>query len=257
MAVKKTTKKIAKAKKTVPKLKRITAEELAAILAENHAKTEAAIETAIEAAVEKMSEGIRQLSIQNQKTAEEVQKTVEANRKTAEANQKTAEEVRKMAEENQKTTRNLNDGFGGINRRLGKLTELIVIPKLRCDMNAQGHNFDNAEVDMLIRGVVGGRKEDIAEVDMLLTGPAEAMAVEIKTHLRESHIKDHTDRLQTLRDHEEKAEIAGKKLFGAVVGIVVDDKARILAKKSGLYVVEIREEEDKLKIDKPEKCRVW
>jgi hypothetical protein len=233
---KKITKKISKAKKSVPKLKRITAEELAAVLAENHAKTEAAIEAAIEAAVEKMSEGIRQLSIQNQKTAEE--------------NRKTAEEVRK-------TTKSLNESYGRISQRLGNLTELIVVPKIRQDMNAQGHKFDYAEVNALIRGVINGRKEDIAEVDMLLHGPAEAMAVEIKTRLKESHVKDHIEQLQNLRDHEDEADINGKKLFGAVVGIAVDEKAREIAKKNGLYVVEIREEEDKLKIDKPEQCRIW
>jgi len=109
----------------------------------------------------------------------------------------------------------------------------------------------------LIRGVVNGRKEDIAEVDMFLYGLEEVMAVEIKTRLRESNVMYHIGKLQDLRDHEEEADIKGKKLFGAVVGIVVDEKARELAKKYGLYVVEIREEEEKLKIDKPEQCRIW
>ena len=220
-AVKKITKKMTKAKKTVPKLKRMTAEELADVMAAAHAKTEAAID--------RMSEEIRKLSIQNEKTAEE----------------------------GRKTTKNLNESYGRISQRLGNLTELIVVPKIRVDMNAQGHNFNSAEVNTLIRGVVNGRKEDIAEVDMLLLGPAEAMAVEIKTRLRDSNVVYHTNKLQDLRDHEEDADIKGKKLFGAVVGIAVDEKARELAKKNGLYVVEILEEEEKLNIDKPEQCRIW
>jgi len=233
MAVK-AAKKLAKktTRKTVPKIRRMSVEELAAVMAENHAKTEAAIaktEASIESAIERMSGEIRQLSIENQKTSAEVRKV----------------------------TKNLDDSFGGISRRLGRLTELIVVPKIRRDMNAQGHCFDSTEVDKLIRGVIGGRKEDIAEVDMLLCGPTEAMAVEIKTRLKESSVKDHVERLQDLREHEEDADIKGKKLFGAVVGIIVDNTARELAKKNGLYVVEIREEENKLKIDKPENCRVW
>jgi len=182
----------------------------------------------------------------------------------AENHAKTEAAIRKLSAENAKTsaevsrvTKSLDDNFGGISRRLGKLTELVVVPKLRCDMNAQGHHFDRAEVNKLIRGVIGGRKEDIAEVDMLLLGPAEAMAVEIKTRLKGNHVKDHMERLQDLRDQEEDAGVHGKKLFGAMVGVVVDDEARKLAKNNGLYVVEIREEEGKLNIDKPETCRTW
>jgi len=236
MAVKKSTKKPAKAKKTVPKLKRMSVEELAAVvaeidakMAENHAKTEIAMaenhaktEAVINAAIDR-------LTIQNQKTSEEVQKL----------------------------TKNLNDSFGGISRRLGKLTELVVVPKLRHNMNEQGHNFDHAEPDTLIRGVFGGRKEDIAQVDMFLYGPTEAMAVEIKSRLKESAVRVHLERLNDLRDHEEEAGIKGKKLFGAVAGVVIDEFARKVAKENGLYIVEIHEEEEKLNIEKPEQCRMW
>jgi hypothetical protein len=53
-------------------------------------------------------------------------------------------------------TSNLESSYGGISLRLGKLTELIVVPKLRRNMNAQGHNFEQAKPDALIRGVIGG-----------------------------------------------------------------------------------------------------
>jgi hypothetical protein len=42
-----------------------------------------------------------------------------------------------------------------------------------------------------------------------------------------------------------------------MVGVYVDERARKLALKNGLYVIEIEEEEKKLKTDKPAKCRVW
>jgi hypothetical protein len=241
MAVKKSTKKAAKktytpAKKTtIPKLKNKlekTVEELAAVMAENHAKTEASI---------------RKLSAENAKSREETDAAIGS---LIEQGKKTDAAIESL-------TKSLDDSFGGISRRLGKLTELIVVPKLRLDMNAQGHNFDHAEVNKRIRGVIGGRKEDIAEVDMLLLGSAEAMAVEIKTRLKDNHVKDHIERLQDLRDHEEEAGVQGKKLFGAMVGIAVDDKARKLAKNNGLYIVEIREEEGKLNIEKPVTCRPW
>ena len=86
-------------------------------------------------------------------------------------------------------------------------------------------------------------------------GPTEAMAVEIKTRLKEAAVRNHLERLQDLRDHEEEADIKDKKLFGAVVGIAIDDFARKVAKENGLYVVEIHEEEEALDVEKPEKCR--
>jgi len=225
MAVKKSTKKAAKKtyprKKTPPKPRRITLDDLNAVVAET--------EVRIAKSREETDAAIGSLVEQSKKTVAAIESL----------------------------TKSLDDSFGGISRRLGKLTELVVVPKLRLDMNAQGHNFDHAEVNKRIRGVIGGRKEDIAEVDMLLLGSAEAMAVEIKTRLKDNHVKDHIERLQDLRDHEEDAGVQGKKLFGAMVGVAVDDKARTLAKNNGLYIVEIREEEGKLNIEKPETCRTW
>jgi len=225
MNVKKTTKKAAKktfpGKKTPPKPRRITVEDLAAVVADTEAR--------IAKSREETDKALRELSAENAKTAAEVRRV----------------------------TASLDDSYGGVSRRLGKITELIVVPKLRHNMNAQGHNFDRAEPDTLIRGIIGGRKEDIAQVDMLLFGPTEAMAVEIKSRLKESAVREHLGRLQALRDHEEEAGIKGKKLFGAVVGVAIDDFARKVAKQNGLYIVEIHEEEGKLNVEKPETCRTW
>jgi len=234
MAVKKkTTKKAAKrsssVKKTVPKLKKMSVEEFFAVMAEIRAETDA-----------KMA-----------KSREEADK---AFKEMCEANQKSHEETDKAL---QRLTENLENTYGGISSRLGTLTELVIVPKLRHNMNEQGHHFDRAEPDTLIRGVIGGRKEDIAQVDMLLYGPAEAMAVEIKSRLKEAAVRAHLGRLQGLRDHEEEAGIKGKKLFGAVVGVAIDEFARKVARENGLYIVKIHEEEGKLDVEKPEVCRTW
>jgi hypothetical protein len=109
----------------------------------------------------------------------------------------------------------------------------------------------------LIRGIIGGRKEDIAQIDMLLRGPDEVMAVEIKARLKEAAVRTHLGRLQALRDHEEEAGIKGKKLFGAVVGVTIDEFARKVAKENGLYIVRIYEDEGKLDVEKPETCGTW
>jgi hypothetical protein len=228
---KKAAKKTYVQKKTPPKPRKITLDEFIAVTAENHAKTEAAI---------------RGLSAENKKISIAFEGLVEENKLTAASIKQTAALIKEQSK-----------NLGSVNNRLGTITELIVVPKLRHNMNALGHNFDMSEPDMKIRGVIAGRKEDITQVDLILRGPTEALAVEVKTRLRELHVREHLERLQDLRDHEDDAGIKGKKLFGAVVGVVIDDTAKKIAKENGLYIVKIHEEEGKLDIEKPETIRDW
>jgi len=153
MAVKKTTKKAAKktytpAKKTtVPKLRFATLEELAVFMAENHAKTEAAIrglsaenrKTSATVAENhaKTEAAIRELSIVNQKTSETLQETLRSVDKMSDNVDKMSNKVDKLSE-----------NIGGVNNRLGTIMELIVVPKLRHNMNTQGHNEEEGKLDI-------------------------------------------------------------------------------------------------------------
>jgi len=249
---KKTSKKTAKKNypsKKLPKLKSMTLEEFMAVTAENHAKM-ATNHAKTEAAI---AENNAKMAENHAKTEAAIDRLSAENRETAKVLQETLRSVDRMSDK----VDMLSDNLGYVNNRIGRIVELVVAPKIRLDINAQGHNFDHLKANKMVRGNVDGRTETIAEVDVLLSSPTEVMAIEIKTRLKESHVNDHLDRLQDLRKYEEEAEIMGKKLFGAVGGVVVDYRARELAKKNGLYVFEIREEENKLKIEKPESCRTW
>jgi len=232
MAVKKSTKKAAKktytsAKKTtVPKLKNKleeTIEELARVMAENHAKTEASI---------------RKLSAENAKSREETDKAL----------QKLTADIRQMSK-----------SVGHVGQDIGELMEFIVIPKIRLAMNATGqHIFNTMQTGKKLKKTDElGEKKTLTEVDVLLYGDTEAMAVETKSHLVTRDVKDHIDRLEVLRQNEDLIDIADKKLVGAVVGAIVDEGAKDFALEKGLYVVTICEEEGKLNIEKPETCRTW
>ena len=231
MAVKKSTKKAAKktytsAKKTtVPKLKNklknklekpLTVEELARVMAENHAKTEAVIA----------------------KSREETDKAL----------QKLTADVRELS-------RNL----GHVSKDLGELMEFIVIPKIRLAMNATGkHSFDSMLAGRTFKTIDElGEKKPFTEVDILLYGADEVMAVETKSQLTIRDVKDHMERLEKLRRHEDLVGVKDKKLVGAVVGAVVDKDVKKFALEKGLCVVTIREEEEKLDVAEPETCRTW
>jgi hypothetical protein len=83
------------------------------------------------------------------------------------------------------------------------------------------------------------------------------MAVETKSHLVTRDVRKHKERLDILRQHEDVIGIEGKNLFGAVVGAIVDEGAKDFALENGLYIVKIREEEEKLDIIEPESCKTW
>jgi len=183
--------------------------------------------------------------------------------KTEAAHAKTEAALQELSAEFWKTytlVRDLSRNMGGLNNSFGLLVEIVVIPKIRADINAIGkHTFNRVLVDKKISALVAGEKNTIGEIDMFLFSDtdAEAMAVEIKAQLNTSHVEDRLKRLQKFRDYEEEANIKGKKLFGAVAAIYIEPKVKTFALENGLYVIEIREEEDKLDIEKPENCRTW
>jgi len=168
----------------------------------------------------------------------------------------TAEMTKNIADANRRLDY-LSMDSGAQGQRLGQLVEFIVIPGIRHAMNSLGHHFKYAAANKKIKAVIKGEKIRIAEVDLFLHNGAEAMAVEIKTSLTPEDVNKHLDRLVKLRKYEKEANIQGKDLYGAVVGVFIDDNARRFALKNGLYVLEIMEDESSLKTDKPPKCRVW
>jgi hypothetical protein len=251
-AVKKSVKKTVKkaSRKIAPKFIGMTAEEFTAILAKNDA---------IRAEGEAKATAIRA-------AADAELKAADAELKAADARLKVAQEEMALAIKN--LTANidrisaryddLSDNVGGVNRRLGQIIELIIVPYLRLDLNAKGgHNFEDMRGNRKVNVVAGDKKNTVAEMDIFLYGPAETMAVEIKTHMKRSDVVKQLERLKTLRTYETEAEIKGKKLFGGMIGVSVDADARKFAKKNGLYVIGIHEKEDKLLIDAPEQRGEW
>ncbi|MDR2591559.1 MAG: hypothetical protein LBC59_01980 [Chitinispirillales bacterium] len=237
-ATKKATKKVAKKtylkKKTPPKPRKFTLDEFIAVTAENHAKTEAAI---------------RELSAANQRSREETEARIAKSR----------EETDKALQRLTDNIDRLSSNIGSVGKDIGELMEFIVIPKIRLAMNATGkHTFNTMQTEKELKKIDElGEKKTLTEVDVLLYGDTEVMAVETKSHLMTRDVKKHIERLEILRKNETLVDITDKKLFGAVVGAIVDEGAKNYALEKGLYVVTIREEENKLNIIQPEERQEW
>jgi len=238
MNAKKTSKKTAKKtfprKKTVPKLKKMSAEEFFAVMAEIRAETDARIA----------------------KSREETDKAMRVSR------EETDKVIQALSERIARTTANvdrLSSDIGHLGKDIGELMEFIVIPKIRLAMNASGkHSFNIIQSDRTFRKIDDlGEKKALTEVDVLLFSDTEAMAVETKTYPTIRDVKKHRERLEILRQHEEMVGIKDKKLFGAIAGAVIDKDVKNFALENGLYLVKIREEEGKLEVSEPKTCQTW
>jgi len=173
----------------------------------------------------------------------------EAQRLMAESKAELDEALRKLSED----VRKISSGIGTMGRKLGDLVEVVVIPGIRREINRYGHDFKRAFANK----VVWYRGQMVTEVDLFLYNGTEAMAAEVKAGVTLDEVKDHVKRLRALRKHEAEANIKGKLLYGAMVGIYIEDNAREYALKNGLYVLEIIEEENKLTTAAPKRPAVW
>jgi hypothetical protein len=79
----------------------------------------------------------------------------------------------------------------------------------------------------------------MTDIDILLSNTDTVMAVEVKRQLDDKRdVDDHLERMERIRKYP-PAEVAGKKLVGAMAGGVVDDDTRRYAYESGFFVLEL------------------
>ncbi|MDR2592380.1 MAG: hypothetical protein LBC59_06185 [Chitinispirillales bacterium] len=166
---------------------------------------------------------------------------------TVDETSKTVAETSKTVAELEKT---VNYWVGRFGNTTGYITEMIIVPGIRKQMDKHGHQFDS----------VAARKEfyrkdgsAFAEADLLLENGKEVMIVEIKTHLTKDDVDDQVKRLKKLRTREVEVKIAGKSLISAVAGLSIDEDAKKMAADLGMYVIQVTENDKNIKIEAPAK----
>jgi sugar lactone lactonase YvrE len=131
---------------------------------------------------------------------------------------------------------------------------MIVIPGVKEKMNAYNHNFTMASPGKEYSDVDGST---LTEVDLLLENCDEVMVVEVKTQVSIKWVNRHLKRLELLREKERITGMAGKTIYAAVAGIGFDEEARALTVENGMYLIEIEEEKERIKIIPPLKVGTW
>ena len=160
-----------------------------------------------------------------------------------ETDRKFQETARQMKETDRKISK--------LGSRIGQLIEQLVASNIVEKFRALNYTFTRVSPNTIITDEQG---QDLAEVDLLLENGEYVMAVEVKSVLTRTDVKEHRKRLETLRGYADKRN--DKRVFaGAMAAALTNKNARDYALENGMYVVE--QTGDTVQIKVPEKPHFW
>jgi len=172
-------------------------------------------------------------------------------RETERAIEKTHEDIfglNKAKDEAWAAIRETQKNVGGLNNSLGSIVERLLIPGLPKKFKKFGYSFNRIASYCYADGVY-------AQIDGMLENGEQAIAVEVKTKLRQSDIDDHLVRMEKIQKYAD--EHGDKRQFmGAMAAFNTDENTRNYALNKGLFVIEPKGED--VKVTKPNgEVRVW
>jgi hypothetical protein len=170
--------------------------------------------------------------------------------RSAEADKRHQETERLLKEQSAETDKkfqDLNKQMGGLHNSFGELAAHLVAPNIAQKFNALGYHFDSIAPGG--KKIFDDRGNQLAQIDLLLENGEYAVAVEVKSRPKESHITDHIIRLGILRAYMDKHHDS-RVIRGALAGAVFYDWIKEAAVEAGLYV--IVQTGDTMQIETPE-----
>jgi len=161
---------------------------------------------------------------------------------------KSQDEAWKAIRETQQAVKETQKNIGGLNNTLGSIVEHILTPSLPKKFKKLGYSFNRIATYKFAEGVY-------AQIDGMLENGEQAVAVEVKTTLRQADIDDHLIRMEKIRKHAD-AHGDKRQFMGAMAATITDEKTRNYALKKGLFVIEPSGED--VKVTKPAtEPRIW
>jgi hypothetical protein len=255
---KKTEKNAAASKPAQRKAKRVTLDDMWALIAkigEIHKRTEKTVaEISMgHSETRKILDEIGVAHKQTEKTVAEIGKGHSKTRKTLDEIDMGYSKTRKILDEisiaHEQTEKTLNKAISGLSNTLGSLVEHVMTPDLPRKFKEFGFAFDKITT---VKWAADG--SIYTQIDGLLENGDQAMVVEVKTTLRHDDIDDHVERMEKVRvyadDHGDR-----RKFLGAIAATIVDKSAREYALKKGLFVIEPSGES--VKVTRPVSERIW
>jgi hypothetical protein len=181
-----------------------------------------------------------------QQAFEERQRIYELERKQEhqafEERQRAYEEHRLIAEQEmsalrasiaktEKLVAETNKQVGGLTSRWGEFVENLIKPAAARIFREQG-----IDVHYTAMRVKGDDDRGSMEIDILVENGNEIVAIEVKSHLEVRNVKRFLEVLARFKEAFPKYQ--NYKLYGAVAGIKIDEKADEYATQEGLFLIE-------------------
>jgi hypothetical protein len=165
---------------------------------------------------------------ESQQAFEERQRAFELYRQTAE--QEMAK-LRETVEQTNKQVAQTNKQVGGLTSRWGEFVENLIKP-------AAVRLFQEKGIDVHLTAlrVTGQDDKGSIEIDILVENTTEVVAIEVKSHLEVRDVKRFLQTLERFKKAFPKHK--SEKLYGAVAGIKIDERANEYAIQEGLFLIQ-------------------
>ena len=156
------------------------------------------------------------------------QQTFEQYRQTAE---REMAELRETVEQTSRQVAQTNKQVGGLTSRWGEFVENLIKP-------AAARLFQEKGIDVHLTAlrVTGQDDKGSIEIDLLVENTTEVVAIEVKSHLEVRDVKRFLQTLERFKKVFPKHK--SDKLYGAVAGIKVDERANEYAIQEGLFLIQ-------------------
>jgi hypothetical protein len=182
------------------------------------------------------------------KTKEEAWAAIRETQQAHKETEKAILETLQAVKETQKAVKETQKNIGGLNNSLGSIVERLLIPGLPQKFKKFGYSFNRIASYSYTAGVY-------AQIDGMLENGEQAIAVEVKTTLRQSDIDDHLVRMEKIQKYA-NAHGDKRQFMGAMAACVTDEATKNYALNKGLFVIEPSGED--VKVTKPKgEVKVW
>lgn len=172
---------------------------------------------------------------ESQQAFEERQRAFEQYRQAAEQemaelrkqSDRTDQQIEKLVVQVSQT----NKQVGGLTSRWGEFVENLIKP-------AAARLFQEKGIDVHLTAlrVTGQDEKGSIEIDILVENTTEVVAIEVKSHLEVRDVKRFLQTLERFKKVFPKHK--SDKLYGAVAGIKIDERANEYAIQEGLFLIQ-------------------
>jgi len=133
-----------------------------------------------------------------------------------------------------KSRKEFDKKLGEITGTWGKFVAEMVQPKIVEMFKERG-----VAIEMSAQSVKGFKNGQVFyEIDILLVNTDVAVAVEVKSTLTREDVDEHLARLEKIKEIAPKLfNLSGMSVYGAVAGMIIENKADKYAYQNGLFVL--------------------